>query len=213
MSQTTRPLEKNLRTPLRIRTILSRIVAIASLPSNWSGTSTTITSSIVMCNHFSRQWYLELKHRLAALVNTAERQLQPDQAWYKRHLNAHLHRTADNVSADNSVFVEFISANQPHKLATFASGPLSIVNVDPHTVTKQRADNSDEKRSRNRVAKKQIHVQVLFQDHHMLFTTILMCRSYPPIVIIALSLLTAPLLRRRYGWYACQIRRLVHAAA
>lgn len=86
-------------------------------------------------------------------VVTAKKHLQDAQVRYNRNFIAHVHRTTDKLSPEDSVFVQTKLTDQPHKTASVATGPFSVVAVDTYTITKQHADSSVEKNSCSRVAR------------------------------------------------------------
>lgn len=103
-------------------------------------------------NHSPRQWYLRWKSRLAALMHTADQQLWQSQTQFKWYFDDLLRRTTDIVSPKDLLFVETSLANQLHILDTFARGRFLVMALDPHTVTIQRSDNSENQISGNHVA-------------------------------------------------------------
>lgn len=85
-------------------------------------------------------------------MNTADQHLRTAQALYRPRLGARLRHTSENVLQEDLVFVETTLADQPHKLASVASGPFLVMTVDPHTVPRQRSNTSYWKMSFSRGA-------------------------------------------------------------
>lgn len=149
-------------------------------------------------NHSSRKWNLQWKHRLAALLYTADEQHRDAQTLNEQHFDACLRRTTDDVLAVDFVYTKKTSADQSHKSAPVACGPLSAVAGDPHAITLQRLDDYVGRISRSRVAKTTDPRPEPFQKTFTRYSRAVLCFSFTcSSSILALSHLDALLLNSR----------------
>lgn len=86
-----------------------------------------------MRKHYPRQWYIQWRNGLAAILKTADNQLRKVQTRYKRYFDAHRRRIKDKISHGDSIFVDATLRDQPHKLALITMGSFPVAAVDTHT--------------------------------------------------------------------------------
>lgn len=151
----------------------------------------------------------DILRQLTVHVIYGKKQLRHAQAWYKLHFNARLFCSVIILLLRNMFFAETTLADQPHKLASSASSLFSIVVVDLHTVTRQRANGLFGNVFVIALLKQWDQVQVLFQKFRMLLLTVLVFWIYPLVVILAILLVKATLLPRA-ALKACPQILLLH---